>query len=188
MAVVGCAGAAGTAAIAELRENRLLQRFSAQFTEQCRNAVQGLEKDEGSMLAAALRAGASDVMEAGEGGIMAALWHLFEGSGLGFRIKLRRIPLLQETVEVCELFEINPYCLLSTGCLLFTADHGWDAAAASSGRNLPFAVIGKVTEGPGKHIHNGEVHSFLNRPKQDELYRMIDNKEATYERKNFGCN
>lgn len=187
--MVGCVGAAGTAAIAKLKEKRLSQRFSTQFTERCRNADQGLEMSEGAVLSTILReAGVSDLMEADEGGIMAALWRFFEGSGFGFTIKLRQIPLLQETVEVCELFEINPYCLLSTGCLLFTADHGWDAVEALAGTDVVSAVIGKVTQGPGKHIYNGDVHSFLNRPKQDELYCIIDNEEATYERKNFGCN
>lgn len=164
MAVVGFAGAAGTAAIARLEDDRLSQRFSRQFIERCRNADRTIGSAFHSDLMAA---GAADLMEADDGGIMAALWYFFEGTGFGFDIELKKIPILQETVEICELLDFNPYCLRSAGCFLFTADNGGDVVRTLAGMNIDSAVIGKVAMGPGKRIHNGEIHSFLNRPKRE---------------------
>lgn len=118
-------------------------------------------------------AGATEWMEAGEGGILAALWNFFEEHGMGFELELRALPILQETVEVCEVFDLNPYCLRSEGCILLTADNGGDLVRNLAEAGIRAAVVGKVTEGPGKRIHNGEIHSFLNRPKPDELDKVI---------------
>ena len=41
-----------------------------------------------------------------EGGIFGALWEMAEASGVGLEIDLKKIPIRQETVEVCEFFYI----------------------------------------------------------------------------------
>lgn len=61
---------------------------------------------------------------------MNSLWNMLEAYGLGCTIELRAIPILQETVEVCEVFDINPYRLSSGGCLLMAADNGFSALNA----------------------------------------------------------
>ena len=43
---------------------------------------------------------------------------------MGFEVDLYRIPVRQETIEVCERYELNPYRLLSSGCVLAAADNG----------------------------------------------------------------
>ncbi len=53
-----------------------------------------------------------------EGGIFGALWEMAESSGIGLEIDLKKIPLKQETVEICELFDINPYGLIASGAML----------------------------------------------------------------------
>ena len=49
----------------------------------------------------------------GEGGIFTALWRLAEEAGAGLEADLRKIPIRQETVEICEYFDLNPYNALS---------------------------------------------------------------------------
>ena len=61
-----------------------------------------------------------------EGGIFAALWDMAEYSGTGLDIDLRHISVKQEIIEICELFNINPYILDSMGCLLMTCENGCD--------------------------------------------------------------
>ena len=34
-------------------------------------------------------------------------------SGVGLEIDLKKIPIRQETIEICEFFDLNPYKLLS---------------------------------------------------------------------------
>ena len=50
-----------------------------------------------------------------EGGIFGALWEMADGAGIGLDVALKRIPIQQETVEICEFFGVNPYQMLSDG-------------------------------------------------------------------------
>lgn len=53
----------------------------------------------------------------GDGGVYAALWRLGERYGLGLCVYGESIPILQETIEVCEIADKNPYRLESDGFL-----------------------------------------------------------------------
>ena len=71
--------------------------------------------------------------DASEGGIFAALWDMAEYSGTGLDIDLRHISVKQEIIEICELFNINPYILDSMGCLLMTCENGCDIVNITTG-------------------------------------------------------
>ncbi|MFQ9208791.1 MAG: hydrogenase expression/formation protein HypE [Clostridium fessum] len=128
---VGYTALLGTSMAAKSGEAALLNRFSARYVRECQNLY---EKWNPSPLLEAFaahkerkvltRLGASAWYPAGGGGVMAALWHFFDGFGLGFEMDLRKLPIRQETVEVCEVFDLNPYRLQSQGCILLTASSG----------------------------------------------------------------
>ena len=105
---------------------------------------------------------------------MAALWHFFDGFGLGFEMDLRKLPIRQETVEVCEVFDLNPYRLQSQGCILLTASSGPKLLKNLEREGIPAALIGRTRTAIGREIYSGEVHSFLDRPKPDEIDKMKD--------------
>lgn len=48
-----------------------------------------------------------------EGGILAALWNISGAYEQGISFSLLKIPVSQEIIEVCELFDLNPYRLRS---------------------------------------------------------------------------
>ena len=108
-----------------------------------------------------------------EGGIFGALWELAESSGVGLEIDWKRIPVRQETIEICEFFEINPYELISSGSLLMVTDDGFGLVRELEAIRIPAAVIGKVREGNDRVVISGEERRFLGPPKADELYRVI---------------
>ncbi len=108
-----------------------------------------------------------------EGGIFAALWDMAEYSGVGLEVDLRNIPVKQEIIEICELFNINPYILDSMGCLLMTCENGCDIVNTMQQNGIEAAVIGKVTDSNNRIIHNTEEDRFLGLPEQDEIYRFI---------------
>lgn len=108
-----------------------------------------------------------------EGGIFAALWDMAEYSGVGLEVDLRQIPVKQEIIEICELFNINPYILDSMGCLLMTCENGCDIINMLHQNGIEAAVIGKITKGNDRIIHNSEEDRFLGLPEQDEIYRFI---------------
>ncbi|MBP3927396.1 MAG: hypothetical protein J6D13_09530, partial [Clostridium sp.] len=159
----------GTARLAVLGSEALSKRFTRSFVKQCQeiDKIRGLKTVPGISAS-----GAASWCRAGEGGVMAALWDYFEVFGLGFEIELRRLPILQETVEVCEVFDVNPYRLQSEGCILMTAANGGALAASLEKQGIPAVVIGRTTKSIGRRIYNGEIQTFLDRPKPDELYKI----------------
>ncbi|MEG1780648.1 MAG: AIR synthase-related protein [Clostridium sp.] len=181
LVVAGYIGLGGTIAVAKAEETELLKHFTRQFVKR----VQGMS-DQIQMPSAELfkEAGAMEYEPLGDGGIMASLWNLFEEYKMGFEIELRSIPILQETVEICEVFDLNPYRLQSAQSVLLTADHGGDLVRYLNQHGVHGVVIGKVEAGIKRQILNGEIRSFLDRPKPDELYK-IKLTGGSDERENF---
>lgn len=130
------------------------------------------------VLAEAVRGGGITMEDVREGGILAALWNAAERYRAGLAVYLRRIPVRQETVEICEALGLNPYRLLSGGCTLFAADNGNDVLWALGEAGICGAVIGKVTGGRDRLILNGEVRSHLNRPAPDEIEKLKKKTEG----------
>ncbi|MEF9954346.1 MAG: AIR synthase-related protein [Clostridium sp.] len=181
LVVAGYIGLGGTIAVAKAEETELLKHFTRQFVKR----VQGMS-DQIQMPSAEFfkEAGAMEYEPLGDGGIMASLWNLFEEYKMGFEIELRSIPILQETVEICEVFDLNPYRLQSAQSVLLTADHGGDLVRYLNQHGVHGVVIGKVEAGIKRQILNGEIRSFLDRPKPDELYK-IKLTGGSDERENF---
>ena len=55
------------------------------------------------------------------GGILSGLWKMAEASGVGMDVDLRRIPIRQETIEVCERLDVDPYKLEAKGSVLIAS-------------------------------------------------------------------
>ena len=163
-------GVEGTSIIAKEKEEELLKRFPAPFVETAKDFDQYLSVVEDAKIA--VRHGVSAMHDVTEGGIYGALWELSEASGIGLEIDLKAIPIRQETVEICEYFGLNPYYLISSGCMLMAADQGHDLVRELQAAGIFAAVIGKATDKRAKRILNGQEESFLERPKTDELYKI----------------
>ena len=117
--------------------------------------------------ATAVKSNVGTMHDVSRGGIFAALWELAESVGVGLAIDLKKIPIKQETVEICEYFSISPYELLSGGCLLMTADDGEELVQALQKEQIPAVVVGKITSNHDKVILNREEKRFLERPGTD---------------------
>lgn len=105
-----------------------------------------------------------------EGGVFGALWDMCEYGHMGLDVDIRSIPVKQEIIEICELLNINPYELESMGCLLMTSDIDCDIINILNNCGIPASVIGRVTKGNKRILHNRDEERFLDLPKQDELY------------------
>ena len=132
-------GIEGTSIVAKEKERELRQRFSEAFVETAKGFDQYLSVVPESQIAA--EHGVSAMHDVTEGGIYGALWEVAEASGIGLEIDLKAIPIRQETVEVCEYFELNPYYLISSGCMLMAADQGHDLVRKLEAAGIPAAVL-----------------------------------------------
>ena len=104
-----------------------------------------------------------------QGGIYNGLWEMAESSRLGLTVDLRKIPVKQETIEICEIFDINPYRLLSTGSLLIACDDGLDMVRALKDAGIEAVVIGRFTDSNDRIIIKDDETTYLDSPKQEEL-------------------
>lgn len=163
-------GLEGTAILASEREEELRTRYAKPFIDSAKEFAQWI-----SILpeaAVAVSYGACALHDVSEGGIFGALWELAESSKVGLEIDLKKIPIRQETVEICEFFDLNPYKMLSGGSLLIAAKDGNGLVMELEKAKIPAVIIGKATEGNDRVLFNEEERRFLETAQTDELHHL----------------
>ncbi len=168
---VGWAGLDGSVVIAGEKTERLSQslpesmikRVSEDFSEKidlslCKNIAD--------------RVGVTAVYEMGKGGVFGALWEFGTAYDVGFEVDLKKIPIRQETIEICEVFDINPYLLRSEGALLMATPKGAVLVDRLAEAGIYATVIGYVSEKAGRVVKNGDGKRFLEPRHPDELDKV----------------
>lgn len=113
-----------------------------------------------------------------EGGIFAALWNLAKLCGTGLNVELKKIPMKQTIVEICNFYDMNPYELLSSGCLLIAAWDGKALAGKLLSGGIPAAVIGRLTDDNDKIIQNDGEIRYLDLPKPDQIRGILSTEKG----------
>jgi len=162
-------GLEGTAFLARQYREKLSERYPAWLVEEAVSFDRFLSVIPEA--ATAVKSGVCAMHDVSEGGIFGALWELAEGAGVGLTIDLKKLPLRQETVEVCECCNVNPYELLSGGCLLMTSEDGPGLVSALKAEGISAAMVGKVTNSKDRILINEDEVRYMDRPKKDEIYR-----------------
>ena len=164
-------GLEGTAILATEKEEKLLAELPSEIVETAKGFGKLLSVIPDSRVA--MEIGVSAMHDVTEGGIFGALWEMSAASDVGLEVDLKKIPIRQETIEVCEVFDINPYMLMSSGAMLIGTDHGSQLVEALKRTGIHASVIGRATEGNDRVILNGEERRFLEPSKTDELFRVV---------------
>ena len=164
-------GIEGTAILAKEKEPELLTHFTRSFIDRAKGFDQWLSVLPESRIA--VSCGVSAMHDVTEGGIYGALWEMAEASGVGLEIDLKKIPVKQETIEICEFFDINPYELISSGSMLMAASDGNRIVRELEKQGIHAAVAGKATKGNDRILYAGSEQRFLEPPKTDELYKAV---------------
>lgn len=165
------AGIEGTSIIAESKADILLEKLPKCLIETASSFKQYLSIVPEARIAA--ENGATAMHDVTEGGIFGALWEIGEASGTGIIADLDKIPIKQETIEVCEVFNINPYMLISSGSLLIGCQHGYHLVEELLRNGIPAAVIGRAAGGNDRVVVNGEETRYLVPAVSDELYKVV---------------
>ncbi len=164
-------GLEATAILAKEKEALLLKRFSADFLRDAKQFDKYLSVVKDARIAAENKVTA--MHDITEGGVFGALWEVAEAGHVGLEIDIRKIPIRQETVEICEFFGVNPYQIMSSGAMLMVTDDGQGLSRALKDAGIPAEIIGRTTEGKARVLTNqGEIR-YLDRPATDELYRAL---------------
>ncbi len=164
-------GIEGTTIFAKEREKELKEHFPERFVDQAIALEEYLSVVPEA--AVATKSGVGAMHDVTEGGIFGALWEMAEASGVGLEIDLKKIPIRQETVEVCEYFDVNPYGLISSGSMLMATEDGNGLVKALEEAGIAASVIGKAVEGNDRVIVRDGERRFLEPPKTDELYKVL---------------
>ena len=164
-------GIEGTMIFAKEKEAELKDHFPADFVDTAIGFDRYLSVVPEA--AVATQSSVAAMHDVTEGGLFGALWEMAEASGVGLEIDLKKIPIRQETVEICEYFDVNPYGLISSGMMLMASADGNALVLALQEAGIPATVIGKATEGNDRVIIRDEERRFLEPPKTDELYKVL---------------
>ncbi len=164
-------GLEATAILAKEREEELSSRFSESFVRTARefDAYLSVVPD----AKAAVKAGVTAMHDITEGGVFGALWEMAEAGNTGLDIRLRDIPIRQETVEICEYFGLNPYQIMSSGSMMIVSKNGSEVIRELEKAGIQGTIIGKTTDGNDRILRNGDDVRYLDRPGQDELYKEM---------------
>lgn len=192
--ITGFAGLSGSRIIynEESLRSRLLETYPAFFFRPLCEAGMGCEgsggADETEEVCASVEAlreleglarqqeEAGLMVRAGEGGIYAAMWKLLKARRLGAEYSQRAIPILQQTIEICETWSLDPYRLDSAGAGVWLMSGGALGLVALAERAYgpgSAAAVGRTMKGPAiKRVDQEEI-AYMRRPGPDELQRLF---------------
>ena len=203
--VVACPVALkGTSVIAKSKKDKLAERFSAGFIQNCiflwdsygaqrevesqtaaneqsdthsdtqAGAQAGQSEKHSVVWKIAEEAGASALYAMGEGGFLSALWKMAEASEVGLEVDFRKVLIRQETIEVCEIFDLNPYKLQAEGSVLIGIRGGKALVQRLRNEGFMAEIIGQTNSGNDRLLYSGGSARYLERPAADEIYRILN--------------
>lgn len=166
------AGLSGTGEIAREKEQQLLTRYPMSFIKEAQELLDLYSVTHEAEVARSCQITA--MHDISECGLFGALWEFAAASRVGLEIELSKVPIRQQTVEVCEFYDLNPYMLQSAGSLLITAPNGHAVTERLGEAGIPAAVIGRIREDKDKIVIYGEDRErrFLEPPRRDERYKI----------------
>lgn len=147
-----------TRSLVEDHYDRLFGRFSAGFLNDAKSL--SIKLPEG------ITQGASAWMSLKSDSVLSGLWKMAEVSGTGLRINLRAIPIYQETIELCEIFDINPYESPSEGAILIGSHRPGETVESLHREGIPCAIIGRADKSNDRLLYSGDICRYLERPRQ----------------------
>lgn len=160
------AGLAGAALLAGHYRENLHTRYSYDFIDKA--AKREKEVSVLPEIKVLKQFGIRAMHDVAEGGVFGAVWELCERLCAGVELDLKKIPICQETVEICEFFDINPYQLKGDGALLFLTHDSTSVIRALKEQGISAQVIGRITNTNDRILLNEEDTRFLEPNRVDE--------------------
>ena len=164
-------GLEATTILAKEKEEELRKRFPAGIVDTAIGFDQYLSVVPESKIA--MGHGVTAMHDITEGGVFGALWEMASGAGVGLEVDLKKIPIRQETVEICQYFDLNPYQIMSSGSMMIVTDDGHELVRKLETAGIHAAVVGRTNSSNDRILRNGEDVRYLDKPQPDELYKVL---------------
>lgn len=169
------AGLEGTSIIAKAKLEDLARDFPSDFLRRAADLDRLISVLPESRIAMEYsdRVGLKAMHDITEGGVLGALWELAAKADKGLRVDLESIPILQETIELTEFFDLNPYKLISSGSMLMVAQDGEYLVEALRAKGIWAQVIGQLQAGKERVVSYAGIDQAILPPQGDELYKIL---------------
>ncbi len=174
--IEGYAGESGARLIALGERARLATRFRDDTINQiCAGPYGGqyvFHSDEERLMSMCDEHGA-DVINLGDGGILKGIYQEAVERKCGLKIYLSKVPILQSTIEICEMFGLDPFRLFSY-CHMIMCDNASTLCDKLTEAGYAASVVGYMQSSLDKVIADKEEIEYINRPTRDEYLRYQD--------------
>ncbi|MDF2674883.1 MAG: synthase, partial [Clostridiales bacterium] len=167
--VTGFAGTEGTGILSKKYSDYLLTKLPADIIDMGKNMLKSISVVDVGMLAGQF--GVNAMHDATEGGILGAIWEVAEASNKGMYIYEECIPIKKETIKICAALNINPYRLISSGCMIITCSNGIGLCNLLSENSISASIVGRITE-DNKLMNSGGLEGEVEPPESDEIYNV----------------
>lgn len=167
--VTGFAGLEGTGILSKSYYDYLAEKLPAGVVKTGSQMLKNISVVNVGMLAA--QYGVNAMHDATEGGVLGALWEVAEASNKGMYIYEEKIPVKEETIMICSTLKINPYRLISSGCMIITCTNGSGLCELLNKNGISAGIIGKITK-ENKIINSGGKELEIEPPESDEIYNV----------------
>ena len=101
-------------------------------------------------------------------GFYDTLWDMAEEKGCGLEIDIRKVPVAQETVEIFEYFDMDPYAEPSPGTFIALTELPGRLEKELEDKGIAYEMIGYVTKGPARIVKNAGRIRYLGRSLNDK--------------------
>lgn len=166
------AGIEGTAIIAHDKEKELMDKIERDVLEKAKSLVKDISVVKEGIIAG--RFGVNSMHDITEGGVLGAVWEVAEASEKGAVVYADKIPVMEETLKICNIFNIDPFRLISSGCMIITCKNGKDLVKELESNGIKATIIGQITEGNKKQLVLKDGYAEIDEPLSDELYKVVE--------------
>lgn len=154
----------GTAKLALAHEKELRSYYPAELVD---TAISLSDKaDTGKARLIAGKYPDTYIFTLGEKGFLAELWDMAESLSGGLDIDIKAIPLKQESVEVCEFLDEDPYRIDSTGSLLIITENTLELKKLLEDEGIKASVAGRLTDSKARILWNDGRARYLDKNRE----------------------
>ena len=176
--VIGYIALDATERTLNMKASELSDRFSLSYLDKARRACKDFVYDINTIADIVSKESdeCSELIELSNTGIYGGLWKLsenlvkrssdendalYKSSEKGLKAIIEDIPVRQETIEILEYFDANPYTYPSKGTFLLACNNANKLMNALLANGIKASVIGITDSTNERVIINGETKRFL---------------------------
>ncbi|MEM1588880.1 MAG: AIR synthase family protein [Candidatus Bathyarchaeia archaeon] len=171
------AGIEGTAILATERHDLLLRMgFDSSLLKSAQKFFEKISVVEEALIAFKT-CGVNAMHDPTEGGVLGGVHEMADASKLGVKIFEDKVPIAEETLEICNFFRINPLQLISSGALLIASknEQAEEVLKELGRNNIEASIIGEFLASKKQRLligRDGDTKP-LPRPESDHLWLAL---------------